>query len=649
MRPFRDPLAGAAGGILFALLCLCGGTWLVPPAGAAMAGRSPRSDERIETIRQLLARHAEKLSPDTAKTQLANMVEKDFVSQTKCPPVPTASALSLEEIRKQTELRVAAATASHFPPLDERQLQQEAAKKYPIVEIGQNVSVTFQANPVRRTTVTGKFRGIQQGEFIVVGNQKILMKDLVPPPAVEVQRLQFDPDENKIKREEYMNQRMEASATARKAFAETEFNNQWTAEFNKTRELNETAGYIWYDNDWRGARQLIHYLLQESLAELKGIHASATQPVREPAAEPAPTGAPIAPSPNTVPVTDPAPAPVNTAPPAAPEPAAAPVPPPAKEPSAPVALPWAKKAPKPKGPQAATPAEAANQKTTALAAPAPAVPPGVPAAPVTGPTPASPVPPEAPGMTPAPPPATLSTTPAAPPQTVTRVEYRNRTSVMHLVLATLIGAALGGGILYYVKILYPMRGQGFFFNDRTEAEQEFWPLTEKSMPGFKYTSFKFTSFADASEAMCKISYIQRQGSGLQCTAPIYFGIYSYEQLFVAFVGGDMLTYPMWREAVYALSKGEGAQEFKSSAPPENVLTVQPALVDTAGKDVAFLQVAAGSGSNFAHLVVLTFKAPDRATATRFVGALKILTAGVQVLVETPEGVVRRDNKRIQNE
>lgn len=611
-------------------------------SGADMVN-SPKSDERLECIRRLLTQHTEKFNPDKERTQLANQVEKDFVAETKCPPVPTAPAFSLVEIRKQTELAVAAATASRFPPLDEKKLQQEAAKKYPIVEMNQSITVKFQSNPVRQTTVTAPYRGMA-GDTIIVGTHRILLKDLVPPPSLEIQRLQFDPEANKMKRDEYVNQRQEAIASAKKTFADTELNAQWSVELNKTRELNETAGYIWDDGDWRNARQLIHTMLENSLSELKGIHSAAVRAAESAVEQPkTPTATPL-PSPATPT------SPLATTPPVEPPQLSTP------EPAAPAALPWGKKKPTKIGLAIATAPEdiAAVQQKLAAAA---ATKPGTPPAPTAGTagtsvatTPAAATP-TTPSLTvgPPPPPAPEKRTP--PPAPASSVSAKEPTSSSLILIVALVAAALGAGAVYIVKIALPQRARGVFINDRVEAERDFWPLTEKNLAGFKFTAYKFTSFPDAYQCMARITYIHPRGPNEKMTsaAPITFGVYPSEQGFIAFVGGENLTYPMWREAMRAFSASEGVQPYKCSAPPETVLDMQPGLADVVSEHITFLRTACGTGANFGHLAIVSFKAPDKDAGMRFLGALKIGAPGVQVLVETPDGTIRRDSKGVYNE
>ena len=80
-----------------------------------------------------------------------------------------------------------------YPPFENDKYQKEAEQKYPMVQIGEQITIT-----TRRNTYTGKFGGMK-GNSIIVGDKALPTVDIPPEDMFK-----YSEELNKKKREDYV-------------------------------------------------------------------------------------------------------------------------------------------------------------------------------------------------------------------------------------------------------------------------------------------------------------------------------------------------------------------------------------------------------------------------------------------------------------
>lgn len=186
-----------------------------------------------------------------------------------------------------------------------------------------------------------------------------------------------------------------------------------------------------------------------------------------------------------------------------------------------------------------------------------------------------------------------------------------------------------------------------FFEGKGRLQKEFWERADADPEHFKYVAYLFPNLDKANRALGKLSYmrVSREGE-LSTRHDIEFGAYEHNQGAVCFVGGTKLNYALWREASAVWPELSHAQYFKVSTEP----AVQLHLPDIADD----LQITPLGQEDFtsddgAFVRCFRFRTLSIAYAMAFLEKFNVDEEGVMVLVETPEGLLRKDVHGITDE
>jgi len=582
-------------------------TWLAlllfPVIGALAADvpAYPLSAKRIAGLRQTLEECARVIDPVNDGAALRQKALAAFTARENCPADPQTLAITPAQCESAARAAASQQADAIFPPLSDKTLTQEAQARFPLLALGQVISVKHRINPVREDTLTGPYRG-RTGNVIIVGNRKVLIADIFPPAARETLDAQTDSTQGEQQCREYIAARKTSYAQEREALIAQQIKQSLPAELAAAAQANEKAGYVWFAGAWTPAVSVVRGLMQQDSAKLAKIWADARK---------------------AAPVTPPVPATVN---------------PPQTSPVIPV--------------QPVVPPEAAVPPPPAVS-PVPPVPSVTPVTSVAPATPAATnVGEPAAGSTV--PPAALSVTPhRVRPQPLPAAPEETGMSHGFLkgLLALILGlVALSSGLWLAYLFAPEKMARSQLFKTRAEADSGFWVQADAAGGGLPHVAYQFPEYGPAFRALAQLSYLEQRTANrpLWSSAPIQFGIYQHDHIFIAFVGGVRLTRTMWNEAATGLAKAEGGTLFRVSDPPPP----QVVLPDLATRPELATRVQpereySGERNDFSEYVV--FKATDKAAAMAFLRLVKVSEPDVHVVVETPEGHWGRDIRGMYRE
>ncbi len=584
------------------VLCLAVGALSATNWAAVATVPGTLSAQRVDALRALLRATARNHDPVDAAAKftaavLANIPTRLGIAAQPAEALPTADAVTAK-----AKAAVRAEVDRTLPAPNLAQLQAEAVREFPLVRAGETVSVTYQVSPVRRNTITGVFKGLA-GDTIIVGARRIPLADLLPPPPVEKLRLQFDAVACEQQRTDYVAAQTARFQQERSAAEQRLMKEVLTREQAAVAAAAEAAGYIFCDQKWETAAAVVQKLLPEELPELRRLRTvtpsvvAAPPPVAPPAVAPTPAA--------------PAPAAPVTAP------AAAPAPP--VEPTPPVAT----------------------------------VPPAVPM-----PTPSVVVPPAPPPTTAGPGTQAQTPPPRVPPR---RYSDAAQDTPVHPIAAgrsyhglAVLAAALTavgtvGTGLWLLALLWPeKRARSRFLSTRQEADAELWPKTTSPTAPMPFVACRFPDYATAFRVMTQLSYIEysEAGRSLYSFEPLVIGLYMFEHEFVGVVAGEAFTYAMWRQAVHTFTKNDG-DPWHSEPPALAVVLPEAQPLASGDTMLEFVGDADGDRDDLAHYYL--YVASGRNVALAFLKKTVVRTAGVHVVVTTPDGHWGRDARGIYRE
>ena len=558
----------------------------------------PLSEKRVAALRQALAECARVIDPARDGAALRQKALAAFSARENCPAAPAIPAITSAQCGTAARVAASQFADSNFPPLSDETLAQEAKARFPLLTLGQVISVRHRINPVREDTLTGPYRGRTE-DAIVVGNRKVLITDIVPPAAREIVDAQTDPTQGEQKKKDYVAARKASYGQEREALIAQQVKQNLPAELAAAAQANEKAGYVWFAGAWTPAVSVIGSVMQQDLASLTRIWMDARKtrlvvpPV--PATVHPPLVALVTPvkpvvPPETVVPTPPAVFPVPAVPPVT---------------SVAPAIPAATHVDAPTAGRIVSPTASAVGSHRIRPHQLPSVP-------------------ETPGM--------LSRLPKG---------------LLALILS-LIALASGFWLAYLFAPEKMARSQ--LFTTRADAQNGFWVQADAAGGGLPHVAYQFPEYGQAFRALAQLSYLQQRTATrpLWSSAPIQLGIYQHDHLFIAFVGGLRLTRTMWNEAAACLAKADGGTLFRISDPPP----LQVVLPDLAARPDLATRIHpareyTGERNDFSEYVV--FEATDKSAAMTFLRLAKVTEPDVYVVVETPEGHWGRDIRGVYRE
>ena len=111
-------------------------------------------------------------------------------------------------------------------------------------------------------TLTGIYRG-RQGTFVVIGSQRLLLRDIERVPANKDLLLMFDPVQSTALREKYVEEKLERHGLERKAYARSVKAVALKTQKTRAGKENEENGYVFYEGEWRSLRELTKVIIAE--------------------------------------------------------------------------------------------------------------------------------------------------------------------------------------------------------------------------------------------------------------------------------------------------------------------------------------------------------------------------------------------------
>jgi len=197
----------------------------------------PATDQELADLRKRAERELkEAFDPDAAAGRIARELG---VSWPPADPV-----LTRDELATAVATLVQRRLDEQIPPPDVHALEQKAAKKFPISRTGERVTVHLRVPYGTVDKFTGVFMGVRNGK-VIIGPKHV--------PLLNIRKddlWRIDPEENRKRREQYIQNRLAEIEEQRK---------QKAADLtSKIRtHLAREAGYVLVDGRWLTPREAV--------------------------------------------------------------------------------------------------------------------------------------------------------------------------------------------------------------------------------------------------------------------------------------------------------------------------------------------------------------------------------------------------------
>lgn len=508
-----------------------------PAAGTDTGGGGSSSDSRVTAIRQLITDFARQQDLIAHAREARSTVLETAQRELNVDPYPTARPLDEQTVLAEAAKAVDERVGRKYPPLDLRKLETEAAAKYPVYEVGQMVSVVYQASPARKDEAKGTFRG-RTPDGLVIGSKRVLTRDLAVVKGNERELLKFNPEATNQLRRAYVEEKQKEYGGQQDAFRKGVYE-VIVEETRKTvAARNEGNGFTFLDGRWETLPTVVRILVDQERTRLRQQREEEQKRLLAQQAKP------VEPTPGTTEATTPKPTETTEA---------------TAHPETP-----------------STPTEVAATPETPAVAVAP-----------TPPTPPAPEP-----TAPAEP-----TTGVEPTATDSAIAHWVIPACMGagvlVLLALVVTVALGvrsrpKGIFYVSRPDVEAKFWPLVEANRAEFRHVAFRFSE---PGPARAALMRLSFIEELTT----------GGRLTSPLPIHFGMYEEDEPFVVFVGGLGLANGHWREAMAQFSQDESSKQYRvSSPPPYSVKLPDLGDVNGPGALVKLVHESDGEVGDFAH-------------------------------------------------
>lgn len=180
-----------------------------------------------------------------------------------------------------------------------------------------------------------------------------------------------------------------------------------------------------------------------------------------------------------------------------------------------------------------------------------------------------------------------------------------------------------------------------FFEGKGKLQKDFWSQASADPEHFKYVAYMFPSMEEATKALGHLTYLKPgPGGNLRCTRDLQFGVYPHLDGAVAFVGGVKFTYALWREASAVLPELPHAQYFKVSTEPE-VQMILP-NISQMKMNVESLGIEEVQNENGEFIRLYKYFSSSREEAEKFLNQFDINEVGIVVQIQTADGILGKD-------
>lgn len=556
------------------------------------------SSRRVELLRRLTREYLAGTGADVSDVQATREVLRRFSrGEPDCPTGTISTAVRTDvDVEQAVERVVTGLVEKKFPPLDVAKLETEAQARYPIYQKGDLIEFYYATNPQNVRKVRGVYGG-RNARLVQVGAAAIQLEDIARVKGNDDLVLRFDPVASEELRKTYVAERLANYQEEKRTYQTQATAYTRVKERERAWHENQAEGYLFVDQDWTTARELVGSLIAEEKANIrKAIQAAAERELAEKRGR-------LAVAARQQAVLEP----VITAAVAA--------------------------------DVDAEYAAYAKRQAEAAAAPAPGVVDATPEAtepteepvPETAETPAVPVP----AVQPPEPPASTSLLP---------------TWAYAVIAGVVLAGAVVGFLIYRQQAGGPSRDLKKFFQGKGKVQRTFWQMADEHPQTFKYVAYRYTTAEEARQALLQLSYVnERVGGDLVCRHDVYFGYGPHQDKFVAFVGGEKLNYALWREASAVFPEYPGAEYFRVSTAPSVNLEIPnlDSLLADPELQIEHVENREGEGTDYSQYYV--YRAPAKENALEFLKHASVQEAGLHVIVLTKDGVFGKDENGIYEE
>jgi hypothetical protein len=227
------------------------------------------SSRRVALLRQLVHDYMTGPGAEETDQRAAREILRRFARRE--PNCPTGSIDAKvhgdNEVLAAVEKTVEALVAKKFPGLDMKKLETEAQARYPIYKKGDFVEFFYATNP----QIVRKVRGIYHGRnvrLVQVGSSAIQLEDIARVKGNEDLLLRFDPEASEALRKTYIEEKQAAYKEKKEDYERKVRAYTWDKEYARMQQANQAQGFLFVNNDWTTARQLVASLITEEREKL---------------------------------------------------------------------------------------------------------------------------------------------------------------------------------------------------------------------------------------------------------------------------------------------------------------------------------------------------------------------------------------------
>ncbi|MBT3374563.1 MAG: hypothetical protein HN742_36675 [Lentisphaerae bacterium] len=231
-----------------------------PYRGHAQLVGTARSTDRVAAVR-LLIKAELAANPKASDLRVSRNALSEFAKSDDCTKRPALDVRTEEECRESAQRLTDELVAKKYPAPDKAALEKEAAEKFPVYVEGQKITVVYRS-PAMDRKLTGIYRG-RQGQFVVIGSQRVMMRDIERVPANKDILLMFDSPQSMKLRTQYVEETMTRHKMERKAFSRSVKSAALKMQKGRAAKENEENGYVFYESEWRSLREMAKVIISE--------------------------------------------------------------------------------------------------------------------------------------------------------------------------------------------------------------------------------------------------------------------------------------------------------------------------------------------------------------------------------------------------
>ncbi len=185
------------------------------------------------------------------------VVERLNQARIDCRLRPREEVVTLDKCRELAQKRAEAEVAAELPRPAAELLAKLAAEKFPLLQEGEKVKLTFMPNPARQVVVEGTFQGYD-GKNIIVNRAHYQLESVrLQQPQTDNPLLLLDRIANQEARDSFARDEEREYLRRRSDLLDRKNQRYMRDELTHAIQTNEANGYILFKRQWVSLKEVI--------------------------------------------------------------------------------------------------------------------------------------------------------------------------------------------------------------------------------------------------------------------------------------------------------------------------------------------------------------------------------------------------------